>query len=125
MSFAGAIISTSGAPKFASAPCPVLLFHGTDDKAVAYHSFGAFGRGVWGSDYLADQFAKRHYVHCIYRFKGRTHDVAAYHQVLWPLEKQFLEENVMLGHARTVDATVDDDSLPSWTQVSLDSIYRR
>lgn len=126
MSFAGAIVSTSGAPKFKAAPCPVALFHGTADKAVAYRHFGALARGIWGSDYLAEQFAKQGWIHCIYRFKDRTHDVAAYHHVLWPLEKQFLEENVILGHARTVDAMVDDTSLPTWLQeVSLDSIYRR
>lgn len=126
MSFAGAIISTTGAPTFSSAPCPVLLLHGTADPAVAYKKFGAFGKGIWGSDYLAGQWAQKGWTHCIYRFKDRTHDVAAYHAVLWPLEKQFLEENVMLEHPRTVDAMVDDSSLPTWslTQVSMDSIYR-
>ena len=126
MSFAGGIISTTGAPRFASAPCPVLLLHGTADPAVAYKRYGAGGRGIWGSDYLAAQWAKKGWTYCIYRFKDRTHDVAAYHSVLWPLEKQFLEENVILQHARTVDAMVDDASLPSWplTQVSMDSIYR-
>ena len=60
-----------------------------------------------------------------YRFKGRTHDVAGYHLIQWPVEKQFLEQNVILGHKRTVDATVQDDSLPSnWGQVTLDTIYR-
>ena len=125
MSFAGAIISTSGAPRFESAPCPLLLMHGTADKAVAYKKYGLFGRGVWGSDYIAGLLSRKDWTHCIYRFQDRTHDVAAYHVVLWPLEKQFLEENVILGHARSVDAVVQDDSLPTWTQVSIDSIYRR
>ena len=126
MSFAGAIISTTGAPTFSSAPCPVLLLHGTADPAVAYKKYGALGKGIWGSDYLAGLWAKKGWTHCIYRFKDRTHDVAAYHVALWSLEKQFLEENVMLEHPRTVDAMVDDPSLPTWplTQVSLDSIYR-
>lgn len=125
MSFAGAIISTSGAPQFESAPCPVLLMHGTEDQAVTYKKFGTAGRGIWGSDYLADQWSKKGWTYCIYRFKGRTHDVAGYHLIQWPVEKQFLEQNVILGHKRTVDATVQDDSLPSnWGQVTLDTIYR-
>ena len=113
ISFAGAIISTSGAPDFKDAPCPLLLFHGTADKAVAYKHYGIFGKGIWGSDFLAGRLSKKCYPHCIYRFKDRTHDVAAYHMVLWELERQFLEECVMAGHVKTLDAFVDDASLPS------------
>lgn len=123
MSFAGAIISTTGTPKFESAPCPVLLMHGTADQAVVYKKMGIGGRGLWGSSYWAEQFRKKGYTYCIYRFQDRTHDVAAYHQVLWELEKQFLQENVILGHRRTVDALVDDESLPKWSSISMDDIY--
>lgn len=123
MSFAGAIISAQGTPKFLSAPCPVLLMHGTADQAVTYNKLTAFGRGVWGSSYWAKKFQKQGYPCCIYRFKDRTHDVAAYHLVLWELEKQFLEENIMQGHARNVDAVVDDASLPTWSAISLNDIY--
>ena len=123
MSFAGAVISAEGTPKFESAPCPVLLMHGTADKAVAYNKLAGFGRGIWGSNYWARQFKKQGYPYCIYRFKDRTHDVAAYHLVLWDLEKQFLQENVMLGHRRSVDALVDNESLPHWGSISVDDIY--
>jgi Carboxylesterase type B len=123
MSFSGAIISTEGAPKFESAPCPVLLMHGTEDKAVAYKKVAVFGRGIWGSDYLARRFKKKGYPCCIYRFQDRTHDVAAYHSVLWELERQFLQENVILGHKRSVDALVDNESLPQWGSISMDDIY--
>lgn len=125
MSFAGAIISAHGTPKFESAPCPVLLMHGTADKAVKYDKLAFFGRGVWGSSYWAKQFQKKGYPCCIYRFQDRSHDVASYHLVLWELEKQFLQENVMLGHARNVDALVDDASLPTWGSISLDDIYKK
>lgn len=123
MSFAGAIISTTGIPKFESAPCPVLLMHGTKDKAVVYNHLDFLGRGIWGSSYLAKKFKKQGYPCCIYRIQDRTHDVAAYHTVLWELEKQFLQENVMLGHARSVDALVNDDALPQWSAISMDDIY--
>jgi dienelactone hydrolase len=125
MSFAGAIISNSGAPKYKKAPCPTLMLHGTADKAVAYKHFGAFGRGIWGSSFLAEQFSKKGWEHCIYRFTGRPHVVAGYMEYLWPIEKEFLEQNVILGTRRTIDATVDDPSLPamSWGDVSVDDIY--
>ena len=82
MSFAGAIISTNGAPSFDTPPCPVLLFHGTADQAVAYRHLGFLGKGLWGSDFIAEKLNKKGCTHCIYRFKDRTHDVAAYHVAL-------------------------------------------
>ncbi len=125
MAFAGAVISTSGAPNYPSAPCPVLMLHGTADQAVAYTKYGVLGRGIWGSDFLADQWKKKNYKGwCIYRFKDRTHDVASYMNYLWDIEEAFLEKNVMQASGRTVDALVDDPALPSWGQVSMDSIYR-
>ena len=125
MSFAGAIISTEGAPAFTRTPCPVLLMHGTADKAVAYRHLGLLKKGLWGSDFIAERLSRKGSNYCIYRFKGRSHDVASYHMVLWPLEKQFLEENVMAGHNRIVDAMVDDDSLPTWGSISMDDIYNK
>lgn len=126
MSFAGAVISISGAPQYPSAPCPVLLLHGTNDQAVAYKKFTGAGRGIWGSDYLTEHWAKKGYAgYCIYRFKDRTHDVAAYLTQLWDVEEAFLQQNVILGHVRTVDALVDDASLPSWGSIDLDTIYRK
>ena len=124
MSFAGAIISKNGAPKFPKAPCPLLLLHGTADQAVAYNHFGAMGRGIWGSSYLAGQLQKKGWDCCIYRFKDRTHDVAAYMAYLWNLEKEFLEKSVMQGVHRSIDAQVDDPSLPSWGAISLNDIYK-
>ena len=124
MSFAGAVISITGAPEYKQAPCPTLLLHGTADQAVAYHKYGAAGRGIWGSDYIFRQWEKKGYEgNCIYRFEDRTHDVAAYMHVLWDIEQAFLEKNVIKRALRTIDATVDDESLPSWGNVSMDSIY--
>lgn len=125
MSFAGAIISNTGAPKYKRAPCPTVMFHGTADKAVAYKHFGLFKRGIWGSSYLAKLFTKNGWNHTIYRFPDRTHDVAAYMNYLWPQEKEFLEQDVILGVRRTVDTVIDDPTLPSWSwsSVSMDEIY--
>jgi predicted esterase len=125
MSFSGAIISTTGAPRYGAAPCPTLMLHGTADRIVAYKHFGAFRRGLWGSSWLASRFAKKGWDHCIYRFPGRTHAVAAYMNYVWPIEKEFLEQNVILGAKRTVDAEVDDPSLPNWewSDISMDDVY--
>jgi hypothetical protein len=97
--------------------------HGTEDKAVAYNHLDFLGRGIWGSSYLAKKLKRQGYPCCIYRIQNRTHDVAAYHSVLWELEKQFLQENVMQGHVRSVDALVNNESLPQWSTISMDDIY--
>ena len=121
MSFAGGVVSLNGAPKYPSAPCPTLLMHGTADGMVAYNKLSMGGRGIWGSDFLATQWAKKGYTGwCIYRFKDRLHDVAAYMSYLWDIEQAFLEQNVILGHSRTVDATVDDPTLPTWSITQMD-----
>lgn len=125
MSFAGAIVSLTGRPRFGQEPCPMLLFHGTADGAVAYKHLGTIARGLWGSDAIAEQARKNGWDCCIWRFEGRTHDVAAYMSVLWDTEKDFIEKNVMQGIHRSADCLVDDPSLPSFGTITLKDIYHR
>lgn len=112
MSFAGGIVSKKGAPKFQKAPCPILLFHGTADRIVNYKHFGTFRRGLWGSSYMASRLKKEASNYSIWRFNGRGHEVASFMSVMWDEEQAFLEKNVMQGIHNTVDALVDDPSLP-------------
>lgn len=114
MSFAGGIISKSGAPKFPHTPCPILLFHGTADKIVAYKHFGVRRRGIWGSSYLASRLKQQGCNYSIWRFDGLGHEVAAYMGTMWNVEKTFLEKNVMQAVPCEVDALVNDPSLPTW-----------
>lgn len=114
MSFAGGIISKHGAPRFSHQPCPILLLHGTADKMVAYKHFGLMRRGIWGSDHIASDLEKKGFNYSIWRYEGLGHDVAAYMNVVWDVEKSFLEKNVMQGIPCQVDALVDDPSLPTW-----------
>lgn len=123
MSFAGAIVSVKGAPRFKQAPCPLLLFHGTADKAVAYKHLGTAARGVWGSDWIARQMQKKGWDCCIWRFEGATHDVAGYMAWLWEEQKDFLEKNVIRGAHRSMDVMVEDPSLPKWKPIGLGDIY--
>ena len=127
MSFAGGIISKHGAPHFAKAPCPLLLFHGTADNAVAYKHYGTLRRGIWGSSYIASQMKENGWNYSIWRFNGLAHDVAAYKEVMWSVEKAFLEKNVIQGIPGAMDAMVDDPSLPTWSDwgnATLESMYQ-
>ena len=124
MSFAGAVMSTSGLPKYQTPPPPQLLFHGDKDGAVAYDKI-AFGRfGIYGSNSLVEKvFSKQGYNYAIYRYINHTHDIAAQFFSTWPEQKLFLERNVIQGLDRTIDSTVDDPSIPNWKSVSLNDIY--
>ena len=127
MSFAGAIMSDSGVPAYLSEPGPQLLFHGTDDGAVNYNKT-AFGRfGFYGSSSLVkDVFAKKGYCYQIFRYLGTGHDIAANMVPTWPVQKAFLETNVVLGKRRIIDATLDDPTIYKWDQsVTLDKIYKK
>ena len=125
MSFAGAIMSDSGVPAYPTEPCPHLLIHGTSDGAVFYEK-KAFGNwGVYGSSALAKVFEKNNYPYCIYRYKDFSHAMSANFVANWPEEKRFLEENVLKGVRRSVDALVDDPSMPKLFSVSLDDIYKK
>lgn len=114
LSFAGGVISLNGAPKFQSAPCPILFFHGLNDNAVAYKHVGAFGKGIWGSSFIVSKFKNKGYNYSIWRFKDRAHDVAAYMNLLLPEELAFLENNVIRSTPRIIDAMVDNPALPVW-----------
>ncbi len=124
MSFAGAIMSDSGVPRYNVEPGPQLLFHGTEDGAVAYDKI-AFGRfGMYGSSALVKQvYAKQGYVYDIYRYLGHDHDIAAHMMATWPQQKLFLELNVIQGLRRTIDASMDDPSVPKWGSVDRSQIY--
>ena len=123
MSFAGAIVTDTGKPSYADAPCPHLLFHGTDDGAVEYDK-KAFGkRGMYGSSSVAEILAKTGCSYQIYRYLGHSHDMAANMEETWPEQKRFLEHSVIAGEALIIDALVDDPSMTVRQTITLSDIY--
>lgn len=123
MSFAGAIMSSSGKPTYKRAPCPQLLFHGTSDGLVEYEKTALFGWGMYGSSALAKIYAKKGYVYHIYRFKDHDHEIASSFLATFPEQRRFIVENVFIGNPLTIDALVDDPSIPH-TSYSLDKLYK-
>lgn len=124
MSFAGAIMTTSGKPAYSRTPAPMLLIHGTRDGAVTYKKT-AFGKyGMYGSSALVkDVYEKNGYVYHFYRYKGHSHDMAANMISCMKEQFRFLEEEVMLGRGRTIDVMVDDPGMPVGEEINLDTIY--
>ena len=123
MSFAGAIMSSSGKPSYKRTPCPQLLFHGTADGLVEYDKTSLFGWGMYGSNALAKIFKKKGYVYNIYRFKDHDHEIASCFLDTLPEQLRFIVDNVFIGNPRIIDAFVDDPSIHT-TSYSLDRLYQ-
>lgn len=119
MSFSGAIMSDKGAPSWNTQPCPLLMFHGTEDTLVKYTKTQALKLGIFGTSSLVERLKKQGYPYWAVRLEGHGHDVAACMLYLWEWEKDWLEQNVILGHGRTSDEIVNDPSIPAWWKGSL------
>ena len=126
MSFAGAIMSDTGIPKYPEAPCPQLLFHGTADKIVTYKKL-AFGQwGFFGSSEVVRILKKSGHPYCFYSYKDHGHDMAGNFYATWPEQKQFLEQDVMRRSPRVVEALVDDPAMPVFgSDWSLGRLYKK
>jgi predicted esterase len=73
ISFAGAIFSVSGAPKWEQTPCPMMLFHGNADSNVPYNKASAMGVGFFGSQYIIKQLQKMGVSYWFYSAQYRDH----------------------------------------------------
>lgn len=76
VSYAGAVFSTSGRPKWAAEPCPMLLFHGTSDSNVPYRKASALGVGLYGSELIYKQMKRRKAPCTFYSAAWRSHVMA-------------------------------------------------
>ena len=122
ISLAGAILSRDGALKYAKTPCPMILFHGTEDKVVNYRQTRFFKLGWYGSNTIASVCRKKGYNHCIYRYEGARHEIAASGLENLPAIMEFLEVNVSDGISRSIDATVTDPRIEPST-LTLSELY--
>ena len=126
MAFSGSVYSREGAIKYASEPCPHFLCHGTDDKMVPYGQIALLKMRFGGTDIIAKTFAQNGYNYQVWRFKGNTHEIAASMMRNFPEELRFLEENVVKGRKRIIDATISDPGIkvPSWAGADYKDLYK-
>lgn len=76
ISFAGAIFSMKGHPKWDSQPCPMMLFHGNSDRNVPYKRASMFRKGLWGSSYIVRQLKKNDWSYYFYDGTYQDHSLA-------------------------------------------------
>ena len=95
ISYAGAIFSTHGKPKYKNhEPAPTLLCQGTEDRLVNYKKTQLANLGFFGSNAIAKQFKKNGYNYHIRRYSGLGHQVAAFCYNEFDLIDQFISEQV-------------------------------
>ena len=125
MSFAGAIMSDTGLPVYKRTPAPHLLIHGTEDGAVTFTKTAFCRFGMFGSSALVEKvFTKNGCIYHFYRYKGHTHDMASNMFYNMPEQLRFLEEEVIGGRGRVVDAMVDDAGMHVGPVYNLSNIYQ-
>ena len=108
MSFAGAILSRKGKVKYETSPCPTMMLHGTADKIVPYRQIALFNLGFYGGGKLVDRFKKFGYDYNMYHFIDYGHEIAGSMHTTFDLQLDFLENNVIQGKKRIIEAWISD-----------------
>lgn len=124
ISFAGAVFSLEGAPRWSADAAPTLLFHGNSDTQVPYNKMALFGRGMFGSKYIAGELRKAGAPYWFYSVEYQTHAMA------WePMHNNhaeillFLDEFVVKGNRQQRDTHIRDLSLPERKTFFLPTDY--
>ena len=108
MSFSGAILSRKGKVKYAEEPCATLMLHGTADALVPYKQIAFFNLGFFGGGKLVERFKKFGYNYNMYHFIDYGHEIAGSMETTLDLQLKFLENNVMQGDKRVIEAWLSD-----------------
>ena len=111
MSFAGAIFSREGKVDFKTAPCPVMMLHGTADAIVPYTQIAVLNLGFYGGGKLVERFKKYDLNYNMYHFIDYGHEIASSMDTTLELQIKFLENNVMQGKKRIVESWISDPDI--------------
>ena len=109
MAFSGAILSREGKVDYKKyAPAPTLMLHGTADELVPYKQIAVFNLGFFGGGKLVERFKKFDYNYNMYHFIDYGHEIAGSMPTTLDLQIKFLENNVLQGKKRTIEAWITD-----------------
>lgn len=126
ISFAGAILSVHGKPKYLShPPAPTMMFHGMDDKLVFYNKLQIFNLGMFGSSALTKRFEKFNYPYWTIRYRDMGHEIAEIPMDIHiPEITAFISEFVFNKRHLKIDATIKDNKLePTFGKMTPKTMY--
>ena len=84
------------------------MLHGTADELVNYNQIKFFNLGFFGGGKLVKRFAKLGFNYNMYHFVGYGHEIAGSMETTLDLQLKFLENNVMQGEKRVIEAWLSD-----------------
>ncbi len=122
MAFAGAVLA-AGQLEYAKTPCPMLIFHGTEDELVPYDVIESPFASFYGACPVKEAAEQAGGTVRIYRFPGNNHAVAGYMPYMVEKEVDFIENAVMKGSKERIDAQIEDPSLPTYETDPSNSLY--
>lgn len=116
VSYAGAIFSTHGKPKYKLRdPAPTLFCHGTEDKLVNYDKTAFANLGFYGSNAIVKQFKKNGYSYHIRRYTGLGHQVAIFYKDEFEVIENFIGKIALTHSGVQIDETRYDPRIkPMW-----------
>jgi acetyl esterase/lipase len=113
ISFAGAIFSTKGSPKWTSHPSPILFFHGDADRNVPYEKAKIFSIGFFGSKHLANQLDEMGSPYQFFSVENVNHSIAE--TPMWnnlPEIERFIKEWAIEKKQQVENTRIKNLSLP-------------
>lgn len=122
MAFAGAVM-VNGALGYAAEPCPVMMFHGSEDELVPYDIVRAGTLAFCGPCQIQKALESAGGTCRFYRFPWINHAVAGYMPQTVGKQVDFIENNVMRGSEERVDAVIVDSSLPTYKTGNNNELY--
>ena len=122
MAFAGAIL-VDEAIGYRERPCPVMMFHGTEDELVPYDIAKSGTVSFCGPCSIQKALESAGAAYRFYRFPGINHAAAGYMPQTVAKQVDFIERNVMRGSLECVDAEVIDPSLPTYVTGNPNGLY--
>ena len=125
--YSGGIMCHKSELKYATAPAPTMLLHGTKDRIVAYKSLGLpLSNKMFGSKSVDKAMNRQDIPHWFIRFDDIGHEVAAWQSGSVDLFCTFVDLTLS-GRITTLDADMTDSNLTpaSWAQMNMLQLYTR
>ena len=125
--YSGGVMCRKRDLKYATAPAPTMLMHGTKDKIVAYKRFGIPGHAkLFGSKSIDKKMKQQDIPHWFIRFDGIGHEVASWFPGSVDLFCAFVDQS-LYGRVSCLDGTMEDSQLQPtrWTNMNVFDLYKK